>query len=62
MKIAISGPMGSGKTTIANMIKKEYPNFKIFSFGQKVKDIANELFNMDKNNKNRSLLINIADK
>ena len=62
MKIAISGPMGSGKTTIANMIKKKYPNYKVFSFGQKVKDIAVELFNMDKNNKNRSLLINIADK
>jgi len=62
MKIAISGPMGSGKTTIANLIKNEYPYFNIFSFGQKVKDVATELFNMDKNTKNRSLLINIADK
>ena len=62
MKIAISGPMGSGKTTIANLILTSNPEYKIYSFGQKIKDIAYELFNMDKNVKNRSLLINIADK
>ena len=62
MKIAISGPMGSGKTTIANLIINSNPEYKKFSFGQKIKDIAYELFNMDKNVKNRSLLINIADK
>ena len=62
MKIAISGPMGSGKTTIANLIKNEYPYFNIFSFGKKVKDIASELFDMGENTKNRSLLINIGDK
>ena len=27
MKIAISGPMGSGKTTIANMIKNSYKEY-----------------------------------
>ena len=62
MKIAISGPMGSGKTTIANLIINSNSEYKKFSFGQKIKDIAYELFNMDKNVKNRSLLINIADK
>tara|TARA_B110000858_G_C17785361_1_gene466969 strand:- start:731 stop:1261 length:531 start_codon:yes stop_codon:yes gene_type:complete len=62
MKIAISGPMASGKTTVANLIKNEYPYFNVFSFGKKVKDIAGELFDMDENTKNRSLLINIADK
>ena len=62
MKIAISGPMGSGKTTIAKIIKNEYPYFNVFSFGKKVKDIATELFDMRENTKNRSLLINIADK
>ena len=62
MKIAISGPMGSGKSTIANMIKNNNLNYQIYSFGQKVKDVAYDLFNMDKSVKNRSLLINIADK
>ena len=60
MKIAIYGPMCSGKSTIANIIQKKYPQYKIYSFGQKIKDIANELFNME--GKNRSLFINIADK
>ena len=62
MKIAISGPMGSGKTTIANLIKETNNEYQIYSFGQKIKDLAYELFNMDKNFKDRSLLINIADK
>ena len=62
MKIAISGPMGSGKTTIANLIKETNNEYQIYSFGQKIKDIAYELFNMNKNFKDRSLLINIADK
>lgn len=59
MKIAISGPMGSGKSTIANMMKTN--DYNIYSFGQKIKDIAYELFNMGPI-KDRSLLINIADK
>jgi len=62
MKIAISGPMCSGKTTVANIIKETNDNYNIYSFGQKIKDIARELFNMDKSVKDRSLLINIADK
>ena len=62
MNIAISGPMCSGKTTIANLLKLINNDFKIYSFGQKIKDIAHELFNMDKNYKDRSLIINIADK
>jgi cytidylate kinase len=62
MKIAISGQMCSGKTTIANLIKNQLLNTEIYSFGKKIKEIAYDLFNMDKNIKNRSLLINIADK
>jgi cytidylate kinase len=62
MNIAISGPMCSGKTTIANLLKLINNDFKIYSFGQKIKDIAHELFNMNKNYKDRSLIINIADK
>lgn len=60
MKIAIYGPMCSGKTTVADIIKEINPKYEIFSFGKKIKTIAKELFDMK--GKNRSLLINIADK
>ena len=39
MKIAIHGPMCSGKTTISNIIKEIDPEYKTYSFGLKVKDI-----------------------
>jgi len=60
MKIAIHGPMCSGKTTVANIIKDLESRFTVYSFGQKVKDIAYELFSME--GKDRTLLIKIADK
>ena len=60
MKIAIYGQMCSGKTTVANIIKELHPEYEIFSFGQKIKDIAKDLFDMK--GKDRSLLITIADK
>ena len=60
MKIAIYGPMCSGKTTISNIIKDINKDYQIFSFGQKIKDLAVELFSME--GKNRSLLIGIASK
>jgi cytidylate kinase len=60
MKIAIYGPMCSGKSTIASIIKENNSDYEIFSFGQKIKDLAKELFNMK--HKDRSLLITIADK
>lgn len=60
MKIAIHGPMCSGKTTISNIIKEFDNSYKTYSFGLKVKDIAIDLFNME--GKNRSLLINVASK
>ena len=59
MKIAITGKMCSGKSTIAQMIMQLDNEYNIYSYGQKIKDIASELFNMS--NKDRSLLINIAD-
>ena len=40
MKIAISGPMCSGKSTLANMICSLNDDYKIYSFGQKIKDAA----------------------
>ena len=58
MKIAVVGKMCSGKTTLANMIMEKYPNYKRHSFGQKVKDVAVELFNMK--GKDRSLLVKIG--
>ena len=60
MKFAIHGPMCSGKTTISEIIKKHDPDYKTYSFGGKVKDIAKDLFKMD--GKDRSLLINVASK
>lgn len=60
VKIAISGPMCSGKSTIAKFICEVNPDYKIYSFGQKIKDLAKELFDM-KEIKNRSLLIQIAN-
>jgi len=58
MKIAITGKMCSGKSSIANMIMRLDNTYQIYSYGQKIKDIAVDLFNMK--NKDRSLIINIA--
>ncbi len=60
MKIAIHGPMCSGKTTISDIIKEYDNSYKTYSFGLKVKDIAKDLFDMK--GKDRSLLINVATK
>ena len=60
MKIAISGPMCSGKSTLAKLICGLNDDYKIYSFGQKIKDLAKELFDM-RDIKDRSLLINIAN-
>ena len=60
MKIAIYGPMCSGKTTVANLIKELDERYEIFSFGKKIKDIAYDVFDMKQ--KDRTLLITIADK
>jgi cytidylate kinase len=60
MKIAIHGKMCYGKTTLANIIKEFDNDYKILSFGQKVKDIAKDLFNMKY--KDRTLLTSIGTK
>tara|TARA_Y100000768_G_scaffold386759_1_gene375971 strand:- start:659 stop:1174 length:516 start_codon:yes stop_codon:yes gene_type:complete len=60
MKIAIHGPMCSGKTTISKIIQEYDNDYRVYSFGLKVKEIAIELFGME--GKERSLLINIANK
>ena len=60
MKIAIHGPMCSGKTTISDIIKKNDSEYKTYSFGLKVKEIAKDLLSMC--GKDRTLLINVASK
>ena len=60
MKIAIHGKMCYGKTTLANIIREFDRDYKIHSFGQKVKDIAKDLFLMQ--NKDRTLLTSIGTK
>ena len=60
MKFAIHGPMCSGKTTISEIIKGYDSEYKTYSFGGKVKDIARDLFKME--GKDRSLLISVASK
>ena len=60
MKIAIHGPMCSGKSTIAKIIQDYDNEYNIYSFGGKIKELAKDLFEM--NGKDRTLLISIADK
>ena len=60
MKIAITGKMCYGKTTVANLIKSMIDEYEIFSFGKKVKEIAKDLFNMQ--TKDRTLLTSIGTK
>jgi len=60
MKIAITGKMCYGKTTLANIIKEIDDEYIIHSFGKKVKEIATDLFDMQ--NKDRTLLTSIGTK
>lgn len=62
MKIAITGKMCSGKSTISRIIQDLDPRYEIFSYGKKVKEVASDLFGMDPQVKDRSLLINVATK
>ena len=61
-KIAITGKMCSGKTTLSNYLCQLQPKYQIFSFGKKVKEVATDLFAMDPNVKDRSLLTSIGQK
>jgi len=60
--ILICGKMGSGKTSIKDLIMNSvYPNvYRHIAFGDKVKDIARNLFNMV--DKDRDLLVSIGTK
>ena len=59
-KIAITGKMCSGKTTIATYLIAKNNQFVKISFADKVKEIATDLFNMKE--KNRYLLQSIGTK
>lgn len=62
MKIAVTGKICSGKTTLCNYLCELEPRFEIFSFGKKVKSIASDLFKMDPEVKDRTLLTSIGQK
>ena len=62
MRIAVTGKMCSGKTTLCNYLCEIEPRFQIFSFGKKVKQVASDLFQMDPKVKNRTLLTSIGQK
>ena len=47
IKIAISGKMCSGKSFCSKMIAEKYPQFKTFSFADKLKKTAHDLFFQD---------------
>ena len=57
MKIGLIGKMCSGKTHVSNILSRRCA-LKKFAFADKVKDIANDLFNMKR--KNRKLLQEIG--
>lgn len=59
MKIAICGGIGCGKSYVAQYLKDKY-DFKILSFGGKVKDIAYDLFGLK--HKNRQVIQDVAEK
>ena len=62
MKIAITGKMCSGKTTLSNYLCSLEPRFQVFSFAKKVKEVASDLFGMDPLIKDRSLLTSLGQK
>lgn len=57
MKIAICGKMGSGKSTLAKKLET-YDNYYVASFASRVKELAFELFDIVK--KDRECLIHLA--
>ena len=54
MKIGLLGRMTSGKSTFARLLQDEHPEYEIYSFAGKLKEIVNDLFPGDA--KNREIL------
>lgn len=61
MKIALSGKMMSGKTIVANYLVSKY-GFIELAFADKLKDIAVDLFGMNRQYKDRNLLQMVGNK
>jgi dephospho-CoA kinase len=61
MKLAITGKMASGKTSIAKYLVEKY-NFSKFSFADDVKLYATEIFDINMKIKDRKLLQQFATK
>lgn len=60
VRIALAGPMGSGKTYAAEWLQRRYPSLhcKRIAFGDEVKDIVQRLWNPPK--KDRARLVEFA--
>ena len=48
--IALTGPKGSGKDTVASMIAKRYQNVSVIAFADPIKKVINNLFDLDPSN------------
>ena len=58
--IAIGGPMGSGKTTLAGLFAEHYPALRRISFATPLKDVVQRVFAPA--TKDRDLLIRVGTK
>lgn len=61
LRLAICGKMGSGKTTLANHIKKENPFFVKRSLAEGVKKFARFVYDIPEGKKDRVLFQKIGD-
>ena len=50
--IALTGPKGSGKDTVGQLIKEMYPQYnpKTIAFADPIKKVVNHIFNLDNSN------------
>lgn len=48
--IALTGPKGSGKDTVARMIAEQYDDVRTIAFADPIKKVINDLFELDPSN------------
>lgn len=51
--IALTGPKGSGKDTVARMIAEQYDDVHTIAFADPIKEVIQDLFDLDKSNNNQ---------